>query len=80
MENAMPATFSLMQSSTETFQASLDSSLSTLCPPETRSTIGVWQLAGTEVRKMPRVSMRQSAYEISGSSVFSITSRPDVGP
>jgi hypothetical protein len=37
------------------------SSFKIVAPPDTRRTIGVVELAGTEVRRMPRVSASASA-------------------
>jgi hypothetical protein len=56
------------------------SSPTILVPPETLNTNGVLISGLTEVRKTPRVTIRESAYGKSGLIVLLGTLRPSVGP
>ena len=52
----------------------------TLGPPDTRKTIGVEELASTDVRNTPRVTIKESQCGSNGAIVFLGTSSFSVGP
>jgi hypothetical protein len=72
---------SLIASSTEVVIVSFErSSPIILLAPETRNTIGMLLFGFTDVRKIPLVSIKESAYDKSGFIVLLGTSNRSVGP
>jgi len=80
-DSATAETFSRSASLTVVVRASWErSSFSTVAPPETLRRIGVETDGSTEVRRIPRVTARASAWGASGAIVARAFSRWRVGP
>src|SRR5206468_12534709 len=81
IDNARPDALSLIASSIDVVIVSFErSSPKILVPPDTRSTIGIFDSESTHVLKTPLVSINESACFSSGLIVFFGSSNLSVGP
>src|SRR6476469_8210118 len=81
IDNAIHDALILIASSIDVVIVSFErSSPKILVPPETRSTIGIFDSGSTQVRKIPLVNIKESAYFSNGSMVFFGSSNLSVGP